>query len=813
MKSYLKFLSRNKLYTAIEAVGLAVSLAFVILIGSYVVQQYEVAHESPQWKRTFVLGRDEFLGLTYWDKEELEMNIPEVEAATHVAVLWQPVIQKEEQPIQAFGIEADADFFKVFPEYRLLEGSLEDFVGKEDVLISASLARKIADQVGNDDTVTPNSTSTVTPGLTGSLIGTVIRVDKVDRTIKGIYADFDGAFFMPADIITNITNSWAPEQGKVFNSIGNYTTWFRVREDADLVDVQAKIKALLHNNYDASWGSEKVDAWKAYRMDEAFFFTGSSNSLTRTGNVQMLRLLTIVVLLLLLSAIFNYVNLSLALTGKRAKEMATRRLLGADRTGILWKYIGESVAFTAVCFAAALLLADLLAPMVNSLVSNSDPDELMLGVGDTSVRLSFMMTPGYVLAYLAGILVLGVINGLLPAFAASRYEPIDVIKGTLRRRNKMILNKVFIVVQNVLSVFLVAMALLMEVQMRHMLTRPMHAATDNLYYIEYSAQNYDAMRLFKDKVEKLPFVTKAGVGRGIPGLINMTMGVKVDEEHRVDMPVIVCDSTYFQLLGLEVEEDFGHPLVHSMWMSRSAFNTAAVSDTSTVFPRRIRMNGAQPEFIGGIIHDFPARPASEGSINPNGSVIVTRVEELYYADCLLIGTTGEDKSYEEQILQAYREFRLETSGVEEPAWRYGFIKDINRKQLAPVQRTLRLVELFAVLSVLIALLGLLAMSTYFADENTKQIAVRKVFGSDVSHETWRNVRSYMVLTGIACAIGIPLAIWAARLYLQRFAYRVEGYGWVFVVATLISLLIAFGTVLWQTLKAARTNPAIELKKE
>ena len=790
MKSYLKFLSRNKLYTAIEAVGLAVSLAFVILIGSYVVQQYEVAHESPQWKRTFVLGSDEFLGLTYWDKEELEMNIPEVEAATHVAALWQPVIQKGEEPVQASGIEADADFFKVFPEYRLLEGSLEDFVGKDDVLISVSLARKISSQIGQ-----------------------TIKVDKTDRTIKGIYADFDGTFFMPADIITNITNSWAPEQGKVFNSIGNYTTWFRVREDADLVDVQAKIKALLHKNYDASWATEKVDAWRAFRMDEAFFFTGSSNGFTRTGNVQMLRLLTIVVLLLLLSAIFNYVNLSLALTGKRAKEMATRRLLGSDRTGILWKYIGESVAFTAVCFAAALLLADLLAPMVNSLVSTSDPDELMLGIGDTSVRLSFMMTPGYILAYLAGILVLGVINGLLPAFAASRYEPIDVIKGTLRRRNKMILNKVFIVVQNVLSVFLVAMALVMEVQMRHMLTRPMHAATDNLYYIEYSAQNYDAMRLFKDKVERLPFVTKAGVGRGIPGLINMTMGIKVDEEHRLDMPAIVCDSTYFQLLGMEVEEDFGHPLTHSLWMSRSAFNAAAVSDTSTVFPRRIRMNGAQPEFIGGVVADYPTRPASESTQNPNGGVIVTRVEELYYANCLLIGTTGEDKSYEDQILQAYREFRLETSGVEDPAWRYGFVKDINRKQLAPVKRTLRLVELFAVLSVLIALLGLLAMSTYFADENTKQIAVRKVFGSDVSHETWRNVRSYMVLTGIACLIGIPLAIWAARLYLQRFAYRIEGYGWVFVVAVIISLAIAFGTVLWQTLKAARTNPAVELKKE
>ena len=180
---------------------------------------------------------------------------------------------------------------------------------------------------------------------------------------------------------------------------------------------------------------------------------------------------------------------------------------------------------------------------------------------------------------------------------------------------------------------------------------------------------------------------------------------------------------------------------------------------------------------------------------------------------MLIGTTGEDKSYDEAILQAYREYRMETSGVEEPAWRYGFIKDINKKQLEPERRTLRLVELFAVLSVLIALLGLLAMSTYFADENTKQVAIRKVFGSDASRETWRNVKNYMILTAIACAFGIPLAIWAAQLYLERFAYRIEGYGWVFIVAILISLTIAFGTVLWQTLKAARTNPSQELKKE
>ena len=782
------------MYTAIEAAGLAVSLAFVILIGSYVVQQYKVAHESPDWKRTFVLGTDETLGLCYWDKEELEMNIPEVETVTHVAMLWHPVITLSDDSFGVSGMDADAEFFEVFPQYKLIEGSAKDFVGKSDVLVSESLARRIAKE-GE------------------SLVGSTLKVDDKVCTVKGVYADFDGTFFMPYDVITHISDSYGAYQPRAFNSLGSYSTWYKVREDADLAEVNAKIKALMHKNYDPTWTAERVEKWHPYRMDDAFFHTGNSNGITRTGNRQMLQLLTVVVLLLLLSAIFNYVNLSLALTAKRSKEMATRRLLGEDKGGILWKYISESLLFTAVCFVAASLLAWSLTPTMNSLVSTMDPGLIAAGVADTGVKITFMLTPGYVAAYIAGILFLGILCGLLPAITASRYEPLDVMKGTLRRRSKMVLSRVFIIVQNVMAVFLIAMALVMEVQMRHMLRRPMHAAVDNRFYMECSVRGADELQLLKNKIEQLPCVTEAGTGRGLPGLINMTMSIKTGEDQRVSMPLIICDTTYFKLLGLEVREDFGHPLLRSLWMTETAFLATHVSDTSTVFPRMINMNGARPEFIGGTVVDFPTRPASELNPNPNAGVIVDRAENLMFVNSLLIGTTGEGKSYSRQIRQAYREFRLETAGSEDDGFVGDFVRDILKQQLEPVRRTLRLVELFAVLSVIIALLGLLAMSTYFANENTKQIAVRKVFGADVSGETWRNVKSYMMLTGIACVIGIPLGVWAASIYLQRFAYRVEGYGWVFAVAVVISLAIAFGTVLWQTLKAARTNPAIELKKE
>jgi putative ABC transport system permease protein len=116
-------------------------------------------------------------------------------------------------------------------------------------------------------------------------------------------------------------------------------------------------------------------------------------------------------------------------------------------------------------------------------------------------------------------------------------------------------------------------------------------------------------------------------------------------------------------------------------------------------------------------------------------------------------------------------------------------------------------------SVLISLLGLVAMSAYYAGLQTKGIAVRKVFGATVESETKRAVSEYMILVGIAIIIGIAIAIFLSERYLRQFWDRIEGYGWVFAVAAVITLLISFLAVLWQTLKAAKTNPAEELKKE
>ena len=805
MKSYLKFLSRHKLYTAIEAVGLAVSLAFVILIGSYVVQQYQVAHENPDWDRIYALGTGDMSSLGYWDKEVIDMSVPEAEVTSRLALTSSTAFGLDGQKLAGpvgLSLEADPEFFDLFPYLKWRKGSVDAFRQKNAVVLSESMAERLLQLVQNGKQGAENDYA--------SLIGRVVSVEDDEYVIAGVIQDFRNNILPRVDAVLNVASSYASRQEKSFSSLGNYSTLCRIRADVDRADFDAKVRNHYETNYVPSWGKEKVKDWRTWRLDEIFWGGAAKSGSIRHGNRQMAKLLTVVVLLLLLSAVFNYINLSFALSGKRAKEMATRRLLGEDRSGVIWKSIGESVAFTAVCFGVALLLAYLLAPMVNALLCTED----LSIMADMGVKLEVMLTPGYVAVYVLGVLFLGALCGLVPAWAASRYEAIDVIKGTLRRKSKMVFSKVFIVVQNALAVFLIAMALVMEVQMKHMLDRPTHSTVDNRYYVEYSAMSLDQMQLFKDKVEKLPFVTKVGIGRGIPGMIVMTAGITQEDDTNFDLPVILCDTTFFDLLGLEVVEDFNHPRVNSIWLDETAFKAAGVSDTSTVFPRRFRINGTKAEYIGGVVRDFPAESASAGEVvTRNAGVIVSRPEDIFYAHCLLVGTVGEDKAYERQILDAYEAYRMEQFGASDTPWRKGFIRDLYREQLAPARRTVRLLELFAVLSVLIALLGLLAMSAYYAGENTKQIAVRKVFGAEVMGETWRNVKSYMVMVGVACIIGIPLAVWAARLYLERFQYRVENYGWVFVAAVVIGVVIAFATVLWQTAKAAQADPAVELKKE
>ena len=765
MNSYLKFLSRNKLYTAIEAVGLAVSLAFVIIIGSYVWQQYAVTWENPDRERVYVPGTPGFPALTYGFPDAIG-NIPEIESVSRMCnVVVHPVIRGENTEAESVGVEPE--FFEICPQFRFVEGSADVLSAPNNAILSASFARKHSLSVGE------------TIDITGS-----------SYVVGAILEDLKGTVIKPYDIFLNAAvykDEWQP-----FDNYGSTVTLIKVRPETDRKELYDKLESVCKDVYSSIYGQSFFEHLELSRYDELFF--KETEGFFRHGDKATLSILMLVGLLLLLSAILNYINLSVALTGKRAKEMAVRQLSGASRAGIIWKYLAESIAFTAVCFAAGLLLAEAFCPAMNSLLNNLD------------IPIKIIWSPGYVFAYIVIILLVGVLCGIFPAMMSGRYNPVDVMKGGYRRRSKMVFSKVFIVLQNALAVILIALAITMEAQMHKTQERPMNCNIENIFFLkDFSGEDNAPL---KDALEALPCVRRIGRSSGVPGSINMGQYSTTRDGQDILYKLIRMDSTAFSMFGFEILEDFHTPQFNSVWFSDKSFAATGFDsdyhDISGTLSRRTK--GC--EQVAGVFKSFPTNNANIGE-EDYAIVSLMRSEDIPFAGWV-IETTPDRKAAKAQIMEAYDNC---IKGKQIYGSLAFWVDENIAEAWKPARNNMRLVEIFMLLSIIIALLGLVAMSTYYADEKSRDIAVRKVFGGTVDTEAQRTIREYMVLVGIACVIGIPIAVYAAQEYLKDFIYRLEGYWWIFVVAVLLTGLIAFVSVIWQVLKAAKTNPAIELKKE
>ncbi len=765
MKSYLKFLSRNKLYTAIEAVGLAVSLAFVIIIGSYVWQQYAVTREHPDRERVYVPGTPGFPALTYGFPDAIG-DIPEIESVSRMCnVAVHPVIRGENTEAESVGVEPA--FFEICPQFRFVEGSADVLSAPTHVILSASFAKKYSLSMGDALDISGNS-----------------------YVVGAILDDLKGTVIKPYDIFLNAAvykDDWQP-----FDNYGSTVTLLKVRPGTDRKVFYDKLEAVCKDVYSGIYGQAFFEHLELSRYDELFF--KETEGFFRHGDKATLRILMLVGLLLLLSAILNYINLSVALTGKRAKEMAVRQLSGASKCGIIWKYVAESIAFTAVCFAAGLLLAEAFCPAMNALLNNPD------------IPIKVIWSPGYVLAYIVIILLVGALCGIFPALMAGRYKPVDVMKGGYRRKSKMVFSKVFIVLQNTLAVILIALAVTMEAQMRKTQERPMNCNIENIFFLKVFSGEDDAP--LKDALEALPCVRRIGRSSGVPSSINMGQYSTTREGQDILYMLIRLDSTAFSMFGFEILEDFHAPQFNSVWFSDKSFAATGFDtdyhDISGTLSRRTK--GC--EQVAGVFKSFPTNSANMGE-EDYAIVSLMRSDDIPFAGWV-IETTPDRKAAKAQIMDAYENYIKGKQNYGNLAF---WIDENIAEAWRPARNNMRLVEIFMLLSIIIALLGLVAMSTYYADEKSRDIAVRKVFGGTMDTEAWRTIREYMVLVGIACIIGIPIAVYAAQEYLKDFIYRLEGYWWIFVVAVLLTGLIAFVSVIWQVLKSAKTNPAIELKKE
>ncbi len=786
MKSYFRFLSRNKLYTAIEVVGLSVALAFVLLIGSYIWQQYSISHENPDYDRIYF----PFQSMPYGIYEPLKEQFPAIEEITLIDVHDDVVMESGGDTFATRGLAVRGDFFNIF-DYEFLVGNRDCLASYTDIIVSESYATKIAGK----------------PELAIGMKIQPVEFDCEAYTITGVMKDFEYKYWKYMDFICKgespINNG--PQQNPIFTLSG--VIFLQVAEGTDKDEVRTQILSVFNQLWGEKFTPEIfkqfADSFEVERFDNLLFSGDLLSEYLSMVDKRQVIILTIVALLLLISAVINYVNLNLALTNKRAKEMATRSLVGADKVHIAAKYIFESISFTAVCAIIAVVIAVAMAPYIGSLIDGQ------------TILIPF--TAGSILLYILFVVVIGGICGLIPAMNISSIKPISIVNGTYRRKTRAGLNRFFILLQTILAITLIASAFVLDKQMDHMMNMPLGADIENKFIISTDTDHANEVIPMMDEIARLPFAKDVSLSNGYPTEIHFSTALMDEMTGMTNVSIMICDTDAFEMWGFDIKEDFGTSLAYSVWFTESLYNLCGSRDEAQKIAKAWdgNFNQTRIDHLGGVLGNIAGDNAMNESIAQSKvAVIVLPIDDFgRYNNDILIQTDGNHEAAKEAFDKIYRNFSEDYNGVYIEPWEFGYVEDMIVNELEESNSTITLLKIFAILAVLLSVLGLVAMSTYFAAEREKGIAIRKVFGSTMSGETRRNITEYMVLTLIGSIIAVPLAWIFCERYLEEFAYRIELTAWPFIIATLIAVFISLVSVLWQTLRAARTNPAEALKKE
>ena len=792
MKSYLKFLSRNKLYTAIEAVGLIVSLAFVILIGTSIRDQLGIVRSVPEHERLYLAGPNGTGG--EYRAQEAFASIPQIEKTAAFSILSGMLQIGGDNLSVSFGL-MDPSLLQMIP-LAVEAGTADPFAGGEGLAITASAARRFfpdRDPVGQMVGYLEEPGSTPVPATITAVL------EDPSYTILG---DFDFAVSLQSrlsPLATEVRESDLWNRGFGMTAL-LFTRLYPAADadDAEMCKLIAEETAL--NRAD-------LDAPMLIPYDDVYL-SGPRHSALRQGKKVYISVLVALVVLLLISALLSYVNLSLAVTADRAKEMAMRRLVGEDRGKVLRRVLGESLVFTLVCYVLAIVLAAWIAPVLDSI----RPTGL-------NVPFRLRLDGGFWLLSAGLVLLVGLLSGIAPATACASYRPLDVVSGKIRRKRKMVFGNICIVLQSVLAVVLIVMAITLDRQLHFLLKADLGAdLQENLYYFSSPVtRDGDAMLPLARKISASPLVEEIGYTSGYPTFIQWRITGKHD-----DLLTIRCDAVAFKMLGFRVAERFAQ-IEGSVMLSRSAANAHGITRENAALAAVYWDYENHPEdypsVVGGIVEDFRTEPVNSARHWEGVPIVDVSPAGVppKYSGAFLIRTGPDHGAFEEWFRPMVNAWHKEEAGISDAfnlkRAHNGYIEDLIAADHDDMRRYVRLVEVFCLISILLALLALVAMSSHYASVNAKGIAIRKVFGGTIGTETRRGVLTYMLWIGLSLLIAIPLAVLVCERFLQNYAEHITGYWWIFVAAALLAVLLSLASVLWQTLKSARTNPAVELKKE
>jgi len=784
MKSYFNFLSRNKLYTAIEAFGLSLALGFVIILASYARMEYGVGKDIKAAKDIYAVGMGNSLGMTWGTPQEFFPSVPEIKQWTRFAEINQMKgVMVGGQYFKTNVYAVDSNFFQMF-DYELRGCPRERVLTNEgQAIVSEAFATRV---FGKENPIGRT--------LRCNSFGYGEDAEDLTFTIVGVAQDFgNGDIFKPYDIMLSMKH-----KEKILarmDNFGEVVSFVRLDQGTD----PDKVAAKLLDKYVAYWDFYQreggfLSGSSLVRFDNIYFSDNTSFQF-RHGDKQLVDILFIVALVLLISAIFNYINLTVAQAGKRAKEMATRRLLGESIMGVVMRYFRESAVFTTFCFLIGLLLAYAMIPTFCDILD---------------AEISIPLSVGVVCCTVSAIILISLVCGIVPAVMVSRFNPIDVVKGSLRMKSKMWFSKAFIVAQGVVSTVLIVVGIVMALQMHHLATLPVGYNTKDLIIAYTSAIGMELNRqnILVERLKALPEVEEATPGGGTP-LNCGSNGVPDGEETIGWLRISRLDSTAMNMLGIKVLEQYRTPSENDMWVTESGKRYFKVSENNQNIGRL--RDGRLVFKCCGVISDFISGGALATERDNTYNAVMVPVHDGYYYTTL-IKTRGDHDKALAAIRKTYSEVAKELTGM--PLDFEGkYIDDSLADDLKEKRNTMMLVLTFMLVSVLISALGMFAMSVYYSEQQRRQIALRKVMGATTANAVWTLSRRFVVMTAVAMVIALPISIKIATRYLQDFVHRIDFPWWTIPAAAAFTLVIAFASVISRTLRVATGNPVDSIKTE
>ena len=773
MKSFWNYLKKNKLYGAVSLVGLTVSMAFVLLLAVYVQRQLSTDSFQENADRIYVIANEETVCNGYWLDRHLKNNFPEIEKGCFVTNMDNSPFSLDGEMVYGSTMAVDSTFFEMF-SYDLVAGDKADWKVSWD---KCMLSREFANaHFGDKDP------------LGKTIIFSEVEFQDIALTVCGIFEDFGNSILQTPDILVH---------GEMLPKVNPHHNEHMSNAGAGICFVMAYPGVDLNAKHDAilDWCKENYWVYAAHYNEvriiplrDMLFLESGNIDRTETiqfGNRSFVKLLLAMCLLLLAFAVLNYINMTTALTGFRAKEMATRRLVGAEKRSIFLKIISESTILCAISMLLAILLAEALSPLASQVLGYQ-------------VSIFKAVTPVNIIWVLGFIIALGFVAGIAPAVLIQQAQPIEIVRGTLRFKTKTVYSKVIIVIQNAVAVVMIVTALTMWLQIRHIISADLGYNTRDILMVNNDYGPAGQLRPLLDRLQGEPCVEAVGLGNFIP-LFGENNTMEVTDGHYVSFQLIQGDDLYFEILGLKVKQD-NHQ--QSWWLNEYAFKQIGIEETVTEFVTA--REGTVP--IGGIYYDFkigPLEADQRAAAIFNWHVF----PEDQFPWALLIKTTGDKAFARNQVQAAVAEVFPDRN------FSARYIEELIEDGFADERRILLVVLIFTLLSILVSALGLFAMSSYHMQQEIRSVSVKKVFGADYSGVLRELVLSFMKLVGVAFVIGVPVAWFIMNRWLSGYGHRISLHWWIFAVAGLAVAVIAVLSVLYQSIRTAKTNPAEALKKE